>query len=136
MFNELSSVFTSPYVHLGGDEAGMPALDCWTSCPKCQDLKKKLGITTTDRSENWRLQEYMFNRVIDTLRTKHNKVPMFWYELDFKKIQPGCVTFAWRMGLTKPATRCCCGQQMSKSCFVRANTATLTTPWLPAICPR
>lgn len=103
VFNELSSVFTSPYVHLGGDEAGMPALDCWTSCPKCQDLKKKLGITTTDRSENWRLQEYMFNRVIDTLRTKHNKVPMFWYELDFKKIQPGCVTFAWRMGLTKPA---------------------------------
>ena len=47
VFNELSSVFTSPYVHLGGDEAGMPALDCWTSCPKCQDLKKKLGITTT-----------------------------------------------------------------------------------------
>ena len=81
----------------------MPALDCWTSCPKCQSLKKKLGITTTDRSENWRLQEYMFNRVIDTLRTRHQKVPMFWYETDFKKIQPGCVTFAWRHGLTRAA---------------------------------
>ena len=28
---------------------------------------------------------------------------MFWYETDFKKIQPGCVTFAWRAGLTKEA---------------------------------
>ena len=26
-----------------------------------------------------------------------------WYETDFKKIQPGCVTFAWRAGLTKEA---------------------------------
>ena len=45
----------------------------------------------------------MFNRVIDTLRTKYGKTPMFWYETDFKKIQPGCVTFAWRHGLTKRA---------------------------------
>lgn len=103
VFDELSTVFTSPYIHLGGDEAGMPALDCWTSCPNCQALKRKLGIASTDRSENWRLQEYMFNRVIDTLRSKHGKTPMFWYETDFKTIQPGCVTFAWRMGLTKVA---------------------------------
>ena len=103
MFKELADIFPSPYIHLGGDEAGNPALNCWTDCPKCQALKRQLGITTTDRSENWRLQEYMFNRVIDTLRTKYGKTPMFWYETDFKKIQPGCVTFAWRHGLTKRA---------------------------------
>ena len=103
VFGELAEIFTSPYVHLGGDEAGNPALDCWTHCPSCQALKKQLGITTTDRSENWRLQEYLFNRVIDTLRTKYGKTPMFWYETDFKRIQPGCVTFAWRHGLTKVA---------------------------------
>ena len=103
VFKELADVFPSQYVHLGGDEAGNPALDCWTHCKDCQNLKKRLGITTTDRSENWKLQEYMFNRVIDTLRTKYNKTPMFWYETDFKRIQPGCVTFAWRMGLTKAA---------------------------------
>ncbi len=103
VFKELADVFPSPYIHLGGDEAGHPALDCWTNCDKCKALKQRLGITTTDRSENWRLQEYMFNRVIDTLRTKYNKTPMFWYETDFKKIQPGCVTFAWRHGLTKRA---------------------------------
>ena len=96
VFKELADVFPSEYIHLGGDEAGNPALDCWTNCPKCQALKKKLGITTTDRSENWKLQGYLFDRVIDLLRTQYHKTPMFWYETDFKKIQPGCVTFAWR----------------------------------------
>ena len=103
VFKELADIFPSPYIHLGGDEAGNPALDCWTSCPKCQALKKKLGITTTDRSENWRLQGYLFDHIIDMLKTQYHKTPMFWYETDFKKIQPGCVTFAWRVGLTKEA---------------------------------
>ena len=103
VFKELADIFPSEYIHLGGDEAGNPALDCWTNCPKCQALKKKLGITTTDRSENWKLQGYLFDKVIDLLRTQYHKTPMFWYETDFKKIQPGCVTFAWRAGLTKEA---------------------------------
>ena len=103
VFKELADVFLSEYIHLGGDEAGNPALDCWTNCPKCQALKKKLGITSTDRSENWKLQGYLFDRVIDLLRTQYHKTPKFWYETDFKKIQPGCVTFAWRAGLTKEA---------------------------------
>lgn len=103
VFRELADVFPSRYIHLGGDEAGNPALDCWTHCDKCRALKQRLGITSTDRSENWRLQEYMFQRVIDTLRTKHHKTPMFWYETDFKTIPEGCITFAWRHGLTNAA---------------------------------
>lgn len=105
VFKELADVFPSPYIHLGGDEAGNPALDCWTNCPKCQALKKKLGITTTDRSENWKLQGYLFDRMIELLRNRYHKTPMFWYELDFKKIQSGCVTFAWRSGLTEEALK-------------------------------
>lgn len=103
VFKELADIFPSKYIHLGGDEAGNPALDCWTDCPKCQALKQKLGITSTDRSENWRLQGYLFDRVIELLRDTYKKTPMFWYETDFKKIQPGCVTFAWRNGLTDKA---------------------------------
>ena len=28
---------------------------------------------------------------------------MYWYEQEFKTIQPGCVVYAWRHGLTKTA---------------------------------
>lgn len=103
VFKEIVDIFPSKYIHLGGDEAGNPALDCWTDCPKCQALKQKLGIKTTDRSENWRLQGYLFDRMIELLRDKYGKTPMFWYESDFKEIQPGCVTFAWRSGQTQEA---------------------------------
>lgn len=104
VLGELADVFPAPYVHLGGDEAGMPPLDCWTKCDSCRDLKLSLGITDTlTRKENWRLQEVLFNRVIDTLQTKHGKTPMFWYETDFKRIPQGCIVYAWRHGLTATA---------------------------------
>lgn len=103
VFGELAEIFPSRYIHLGGDEAGNPALGCWTDCDKCRALKRRLGIDGDDRSDNWRLQQYLFDRIIDTLRTRYDKTPMFWYETDFKTIQPGCITFAWRHGLTAAA---------------------------------
>lgn len=103
VFKELSQIFPCKYIHLGGDEAGNPALGKWTTCPDCRALKTKLGITDTTRTSNWKLQKYLFDRMIDTLRTKYAKVPMFWYETDFKEIQAGCVTFGWRHGLTQTA---------------------------------
>ena len=109
VFTELSTVFTSKYVHLGGDEAGNPPLECWSGCESCQALLKDImaapGIKPQpgSRNDNWRLQKYMFDRVIDFLHKKLDKTPMFWYETDFHEIQPGCVVFAWRHGLTATA---------------------------------
>lgn len=105
VFAELADIFPSPYVHLGGDEAGMPPLAAWTECDKCKALKRSLGIDRDVRDDNWQLQKHLFDRVIDTLRTVHGKTPMFWYETDFREIQPGCITFAWRHGLTEAAIR-------------------------------
>lgn len=109
VFTELSSVFTSKYVHLGGDEAGNPPLECWSGCESCQALLKDI-MSSPDtkpqpgsRNDNWRLQKYMFDRVIDFLHRKLDKTPMFWYETDFHEIQPGCIVFAWRHGLTATA---------------------------------
>ena len=109
VFSELSTVFTSKYVHLGGDEAGNPPLECWSGCESCQALLKEIMAAPNtkpqagSRNDNWRLQKYMFDRVIDFLHKKLDKTPMFWYETDFHEIQPGCVVFAWRHGLTATA---------------------------------
>lgn len=106
VLRELADVFPGPYVHLGGDEAGNPSLDCWTHCASCQQLKAQLLATDSlngKREGNWRLQQYMFDRVISLLRDELGKTPMFWYETDFRDIQPGCITFAWRHGLTQAA---------------------------------
>lgn len=97
VLTELADVFPAPYVHLGGDEAGQPPLGAWSDCPACQELKRKEGYT-----ENWQLQQYLFDRVIDRLKAL-KKTPMYWYEQEFKTIQPGCVVYAWRHGLTKTA---------------------------------
>lgn len=109
VFDEIAEIFPCKYIHLGGDEAGNPALKCWSSCEKCQKLlsrilgKEEGSVTPYEEMQNWRLQKYLFDEMISYLRSKHNKVPMFWYETDFKEIQEGCVTFAWRHGLTQAA---------------------------------
>ena len=97
VLTELADVFPAPYVHLGGDEAGQPPLGAWSDCAACKALKQKEGYT-----ENWQLQQYLFNRVINKLQSL-GKTPMYWYEQEFKTIQPGCVVYAWRHGLTKTA---------------------------------
>lgn len=104
VLREYSKIFPCPYVHLGGDEAGMPPLGNWTNCPACQQLKRTLGIEKVDdRKDNWRLQKHLFDRIITYLRDDLGKQPMYWYEPDFKEIQSGCVTFAWRGGQTNMA---------------------------------
>lgn len=97
VFREMCDIFPAPYFHIGGDEAGNPALGCWSHCNDCERFKKEHGMTA-----NWQLQEYMFGRMIDTLHVL-GKTPMFWYETDFKHIPSGCVTFAWRHGLSQKA---------------------------------
>ncbi len=99
VIGEMCAIFPAPYFHLGGDEAGHPALGCWTHCSDCQAQASRLGFTL-DGKENWRLQEYMFARIIDTLQIKYGKTPLFWYETDFHNIPEGCVTYAWRHGKT------------------------------------
>ena len=104
ILKEYADIFPCPYVHLGGDEAGQPPLGSWTNCPDCQALKTRLGISpVNNRADNWRLQKYLFDEIITYLRDELGKTPMYWYEPDFKEIQPGSVTFAWRGGQTDVA---------------------------------
>jgi len=69
--NEIKDIFSSPYLHLGGDEAGGSH---WMDCPKCKTKMQELGLTT--RQE---LQHYAMNRVA-AIANRHGLTPIFWDE--------------------------------------------------------
>ena len=41
IIREVSAIFTSPYIHIGGDEVGKSQ---WAKCPDCQALKNREGL--------------------------------------------------------------------------------------------
>ena len=45
ILDEVIQLFPSQYIHLGGDEANKKA---WETCPKCQKLMKKEGISNIE----------------------------------------------------------------------------------------
>ena len=47
VIKEVASIFTGPYIHIGGDEAEMKY---WGVCPKCQNRIKEIG---TDNLHGW-----------------------------------------------------------------------------------
>lgn len=72
IFDEVCSIFPSPYVNIGGDEANY---DNWKTCARCQALKAKLGLKTEAE-----LQGYVTNRAIDMLKA-HGRTVVGWNEI-------------------------------------------------------
>lgn len=98
---ELASVFTSPYIHLGGDEAAVPAN--WAKCDDCQAMMREAGY-----SKATQLMVPFFNRILASVR-EAGKRPILWCELDniyppandYLFPYPEDVTLVtWRNGLT------------------------------------
>ncbi len=69
LLDEISDVFPSKYIHLGGDEVPKKK---WQACPKCQALMKEKGLKTEED-----LQGYVFNYFANYL-AKKNKVVIGW----------------------------------------------------------
>ena len=98
---ELASLFPSPYIHLGGDEAAVPAN--WAQCADCQAMMQKEGYTKATQ-----LMIPFFNRILEAVRSE-GKHPILWCELDniyppandYLFPYPEDVTLVtWRWGLT------------------------------------
>ena len=98
---EVASIFPSPYMHLGGDEAAVPAN--WAKCEECQRMMQDAGYTQATQ-----LMTPFFDRVLATVR-KVGKRPILWCELDniyppandYLFPYPEDVTLVtWRYGLT------------------------------------
>ncbi|MEA2734289.1 MAG: hexosaminidase, partial [Humisphaera sp.] len=66
VLDEVTEIFPSPVIHLGGDECPRTR---WKSCPRCQALMKTSGWTNEDS-----LQNHFTHRVADILRKKNRRM--------------------------------------------------------------
>ena len=87
VIDEVSELFPSKYIHMGGDEANK---FYWKSCPLCRKRMQQEGITHVED-----LQGYFMNRVSQHIKEK-GKIMMGWDELTHSKIPEGTVIFGWQ----------------------------------------
>ncbi len=106
IIREVASIFPSPYIHLGGDEAVIEKN--WTKCERCQALMQRLGYTHASQ-----LMNYFFGKMLSFVR-ENGKEPVLWCELN--KIYPPADAYlfdypkdvtlvTWRYGLTPDCLR-------------------------------
>lgn len=103
ILQEVGQLFTSPYIHLGGDESNIARN--WDKCPSCAARMKQLGIDSSQ------LMGWFFGHFWDQLHALH-KTPILWLEMD--NIYPPATQYlfpypkdvllvTWRNGLTPKA---------------------------------
>ena len=87
VIRELSELFPSPYIHIGGDEVSTSQ---WERCPDCQALMRREGM-----SEARELQDY-FTRRVAAIVEKYCKHPGVWNEAARGNALPqGALVYGW-----------------------------------------
>ena len=84
---EVFELFPSPYVHIGGDEAGK---DNWARCPDCQARMKAEGLENVEE-----LQSYLIKR-IERFAREHGKRIIGWDEILEGGLAPDATVMSWR----------------------------------------
>lgn len=72
ILDEVCSLFPSPYIHLGGDEAPK---ENWNKCPDCQNKIKKEGLKNSHE-----LQQWFSSQMAAYLKQKGRKA-IFWDDI-------------------------------------------------------
>lgn len=72
VFETVSNLFPSPYIHIGGDEC--PSVR-WKSCPKCQKRIKDQGLDNENQLQSWMTSK------VTALVSKWGKIPIGWDEV-------------------------------------------------------
>ncbi len=90
---EVSALFPSEYIHIGGDEC--PKVR-WEKCPKCQAKIRELGLKDTEefKAEHY-LQSYVMNRMTDFLEKKGKKI-IGWDEILEGEVAENATVMSWR----------------------------------------
>lgn len=87
ILDEVTTLFPSNYIHLGGDEA--PRIR-WKNCVHCQARMKQEQLTTEAQ-----LQTYFINRIENYLNTKDKKI-IGWDEILEGGIPQRATIMSWR----------------------------------------
>ncbi len=87
VLQEVFEMFPSPYVHIGGDEAGKRN---WELCPDCQDRMKAEGLQSVEE-----LQSYMIKRM-ERFAHEHGKRIIGWDEILEGGLAPDATVMSWR----------------------------------------
>ncbi len=74
IIREVSQIFPSKFIHLGGDEAAVN--ENWAKCDDCKAMMKKAGYAKPSD-----LMNIFFGRMLDIVH-KNNKKAILWCELD------------------------------------------------------
>ncbi|NDV56563.1 family 20 glycosylhydrolase [Bacteroides sp. 519] len=93
VFTEITDIFPSEYIHIGGDEC--PKVR-WAKCPKCQAKIKQLGIKADkEHSAEEKLQSYVMSYVESFLNNKGRKI-IGWDEILEGGLAPNATVMSWR----------------------------------------
>lgn len=87
IIDEVSELFPSQYIHMGGDEANK---HYWKTCPLCKNRMKQEGITHVED-----LQGYFMQRVSKYIKSK-GKTMIGWDELTNSTVPEGTVIMGWQ----------------------------------------
>lgn len=87
VFDEISQLFPSKYIHIGGDEA---AKQWWKQSPESQQFMKEHGLKDEDE-----LQSYFIKEVQKMIHEK-GKIIIGWDEILEGGIAPNAILMSWR----------------------------------------
>ncbi len=87
VLEEVMEVFPSPYIHVGGDEAGKVS---WKTCPLCLQKVKELGLRSSDE-----LQPYLIRHMADFLK-RHGRKLIGWDEITDPTLPQEAAVMVWR----------------------------------------
>jgi hexosaminidase len=87
VLREVMALFPSPYIHIGGDEAGKSQ---WKASPEIQARIRTLGLKDEHELQSW------FIRQMDTFLTANGRRLIGWDEILEGGLAPGATVMSWR----------------------------------------
>ena len=92
VFTEVTELFPSEYIHIGGDECPKAR---WKKCPHCQAMIKKLGLKGDGkRTAEQKLQSYSMLEIEKFLKKKGRRV-IAWEEILDGGIADNPIVMSW-----------------------------------------